>query len=132
MSSRREMISDYFRRQYETKEGTAAENVESLFSDDLTFHLTGDKVMGREELIGVCDLLRRIRHGQSTMVSSFEEDDDIVSFVLHIVGKDPVTGHEAALSTATTYRFDGDRVVEVWQDNPEAMEETVRAAGFRL
>ncbi len=132
MIDRKDVIADYFRRQYDTKEGTTTENVESLFSDDLVFHLTGDKSMGRDHLVSLCDLLRRTRHDQATMVSHFDEDDDVVSFVLYVVGTDPITGHEVSLSTRTKYRFDGDRVVEIWQDNPASVEDAVRAMGIRL
>lgn len=129
--TRRDRIADYFVRQYETHDGTVAENVGSLFSPDLVFHLSGEKTMGRDALITLCELLRRIRHDQATMVTQFREDGDKVSFVLYIVGTDPITGHEVSVSTATEYRFDADLVVEVWQDNPEALEAAVRAAGVR-
>jgi hypothetical protein len=132
MTARRDLISDYFRRQYETKEGTTEDNVNGLFSEDLVFHLTGDNVMGREDLTTLCDMLRRLRHGQSTLVTRFEEDEDKVSFVLYIVGTDPITGHEVSVSTRTRYRFVGEKVTEVWQENPAALEEAVRAAGVRL
>ena len=132
MTTRRDLISDYFRRQYETKEGTTVENVNGLFSEDLVFHLTGDKVMGRDALITLCDLMRRLRHGQSTLVTRFEEEDDDVSFVLYIVGTDPTTGHEVSVSTRTEYRFLDDKVIEVWQEDPAAVENAVRAAGVRL
>ena len=132
MNSRREIIADYFKRQYETKEGTAEENVNALFAEDLVFRLTGDKSMGRDELITLCVLLRRIRHDQATMVTRFEEDGDKVSFVLYIVGIDPVSSHEVSVSTRTEYRFEGDKVVEIWQENPAAVENAVRAAGVRL
>lgn len=132
MTTRRDLISEYFRRQYETKEGTASENVNGLFSEDLVFHLTGDTVMGRGALITLCDLMRRLRHGQSTLVTHFEEEDDDVSFVLHIVGTDPITGHEVSVSTRTKYRFLDDKVIEVWQEDPAAVENAVRAAGVRL
>lgn len=132
MSDRRDIIADYFRRQYETKEGTVQENVEGLFSEDLVFHLTGEKTMGRDALVTLCDLLRRIRHDQATMVTQFEEKGDNVSFVLYIVGKDPRTGLEVSVSTRTEYRFENDEVVEVWQENPAALEQAVRAAGVRL
>lgn len=131
MTDRRTRIADYFVRQYETHEGTVAENIESLFSPDLVFHLTGDKTMNRDALIKVSELLRRLRHDQATMVTQFTEDGDDVSFVLYIVGRDPITGHEVSVSTKTEYRFEGDRVVEVWQENPEALEAAVRAAGVR-
>ena len=132
MTARGDLISDYFRRQYETKEGTTVENVNGLFSEDLVFHLTGDKVMGRDALITLCDLMRRLRHGQSTLVTRFEEEDDDVSFVLHLVGTDPTTGHEVSVSTRTEYRFLDDKVIEVWQEDPAAVENAVRAAGVRL
>lgn len=132
MTARRDLISDYFRRQYETKEGTTVENVNGLFSEDLVFHLTGDTVMGRDALITLCDLMRRLRHGQSTLVKRFEEEDDNVSFVLYIVGTDPTTGHEVSVSTRTEYRFLDDKVIEVWQEDPAAVENAVRAAGVRL
>lgn len=132
MTSRRDLISEYFRRQYETKEGSAQEVVESLFHEDLVFHLTGVKVMGRDELVTLCDLLRRIRHDQATMVTKFKEDGETVEFVLYIVGTDPITRHEVSVSTRTVYRFEGDRVVEVWQENPAAVEDAVRAAGVRV
>jgi hypothetical protein len=132
VTSRRDLISDYFRLQYETKEGSTEENVNGLFSEDLVFHLTGDKVMGRDDLTTLCDLLRRLRHGQSTLVTRFEEDDDKVSFVLFIVGTDPTTGHEVSVSTRTKYRFLDEKVVEVWQEDPAALEQAVRAAGVRL
>jgi hypothetical protein len=132
MSARRDLIVDYFKRQYDTKEGTTEENVNGLFAEDLVFHLTGDKVMGREDLITLCDLLRRTRHDRSTLVTRFEEDADKVSFVLYIVGTDPVTRHEVAVSTRTQYRFLNDRVVEVWQEDPAALEAAVRAAGVRI
>ena len=132
MTARRDLISDYFRRQYETKEGTTVENVNLLFSEDLIFHLTGDTVMGRDALITLCDLMRRLRHGQSTLVTRIEEQDDNVSFVLYIVGTDPTTGHEVSVSTRTEYRFHDDKVIEVWQEDPAAVENAVRAAGVRL
>ena len=132
MTSRRDLISDYFRRQYETKEGTAEDNVNGLFAEDLVFHLTGDRVMGRDALVTLCDLLRRIRHDQATMVTRFEEEGDKVSFVLYIVGTDPITGHEVSVSTRTEYRFVGEKVAEVWQDDPAAVENAVRAAGVRI
>ncbi len=126
--SRRELVEDYFRRQYDTKEGTAAENVNALFAEDLVFHLSGDNTMGREDLIALCDLLRRTRHDQATMVSNFKEDGERVSFVLYVVGTDPATGHQVSVSTPTEYRFLGDRVAEVWQENPAGIEAAVRAA----
>lgn len=132
MTSRRRLIADYFERQYETKEGTTEENVKSLFSENLVFHLTGEKTMGQDGLITLCDLIRRTRHDRTTAVSDFQEEGDVVSFVLFIIGKDPVTGHEVSVSTKTEYRFDGDEVVEVWQENPLAVENAVRAAGVRL
>lgn len=132
MSSHRDLIADYFRRQYEAKEGSTEENVNGLFHEDLVFHLTGDKSMGRDDLIALCDLLRRTRHDRATIVSNFEESDDEVTFVLYVVGTDPMTGHEVSLSTETRYRFDGDKVAEVWQENPAAVEEAVRAAGVRI
>lgn len=132
MSSRRDVISDYFRRQYETKEGTTEENVRGLFAEDLVFHLTGDRIMGRDHLVTLCDLLRRTRHDRKTLVSDFSEDGDDVSFVLYIVGTDPVTKHEVSVSTRTQYRFRGDQVVEIWQDNAAGVENAVRAAGVRL
>jgi hypothetical protein len=132
MIDRKDVIADYFRRQYDTREGSTAENVEGLFSEDLVFHLTGEKSMGRDHLVSLCDLLRRTRHDQATMVSHFEEDGDTVAFVLYVVGTDPVTGHEVSLSTRTKYRFEGEQVVEIWQDNPASVEEAVRAMGIRL
>lgn len=132
MSSRREVISEYFRRQYETHERTTEENVYGLFADDLVFHLTGDRTMGRDHLVTLCDLLRRTRHDRKTLVSDFTEDGDDVSFVLYIVGTDPVTKHEVSVSTRTRYRFRGDKVVEIWQDNAAGVENAVRAAGVRL
>lgn len=132
MTTRRNRIAEYFKRQYDTKTGTTVENVESLFSEDLVFHLTGDRTMGRPELITLCDLLRRTRHDRTTTVEAFEEDGDVVSFVLYIVGTDPVTGHDVSVGTRTRYRFSGDRVAEVWQEDPSQVEQAVRAAGVRL
>ncbi len=132
MSSRRDRIAEYFRRQYDTKEGTAQDNVESLFAEDLVFHLTGEKTMGRPALVALCQLLRRTRHDRVTNVAEFTEDGDTVSFVLFIVGTDPATGHQVAVSTRTEYRFEGDHVVEVWQEDPSQVEQAVRAAGVPL
>jgi hypothetical protein len=133
MTSRRDRIAEYFTRQYDTKTGTPAENVESLFSADLVFHLTGDRTMGRPELITLCELLRRTRHDRTTTVEEFDADGDVVSFVLRINGKDPVTGHEVSVGTRTTYRFgEDDLVVEVRQEDPSQVEQAVRAAGVRL
>jgi hypothetical protein len=132
MTTRRDRIAEYFARQYDTKTGSTVDNVESLFSDELVFHLTGDKTMGRPELITLCDLLRRTRHDRTTTVQEFDEDGDDVSFVLYIAGKDPVTGHEVSVGTRTKYRFRDDEVVEVWQEDPSQVEQAVRAAGVRL
>jgi ribose transport system permease protein len=128
MTSRRDLVADYFRRQYETKEGSVADNVSELFAEDLVFHLSGDKTMGRHDLVLLCDLLRRTRHDQATMVSAFREEGDTVEFVLYVVGPDPVTGHEVSVSTETRYRFDSGKVVEVWQENSAGIEAAVRAA----
>lgn len=132
MTSRQDTIATYFRHQYETKEGSTEENVNALFAEDLVFHLTGDRTMGRDHLTTLCDLLRRTRHDRKTLVTDFEEDGDDVSFVLYIVGTDPVTQHEVAVSTRTKYRFRNDEVVEIWQENPAGVEDAVRAAGVRL
>ena len=128
MTSRRDRVSEYFRRQYETKEGSVADNVNELFADDLVFHLSGDKTMGRHDLVLLCDLLRRTRHDQATLVSGFREDGDNVEFVLYVVGPDPVTGHEVSVSTKTRYRFADGKVAEVWQENSAGIEAAVRAA----
>ena len=132
MTSRKHLIADYFERQYETKEGSTEDNVTALFAENLVFHLTGEKSMGRDGLVTLCELIRRTRHDRTTAVTEFREDGDTVSFVLFIIGKDPVTGHEMSVSTRTDYRFDGDQVVEVWQENPAAVENAVRAAGVRI
>ena len=132
MTSRRDEIADYFRRQYETKEGSTAENVNSLFAEDMVFHLTGERTMGRHHLVALCDMLRRTRHDRKTLVSDLEEDGDDVSFTLYIVGTDPATRHQVSVSTRTKYRFQGDKVVEIWQENPAGVEDAVRAAGVRL
>ena len=132
MTSRREAIARYFERQYDTRLGTVEENVKELFSDDLVFHLTGDKSIGIGDFITLCDLMRRTRHDDKALVTSFSEDGDVVSFVLYLVGVDPVTGHEAAVSTPTHYRFSGDKVVEIWQEDPAGVENAVRAAGIHV
>ncbi len=132
MTSRREIVADYFRRQYESRERSTEENVKDLFAEDLVFHLTGDRTMGRDELITLCDVLRRTRHDRKTLVTDFEEAGDEVSFVLYIVGTDTVTGHQVAVSTPTRYRFRGDEVVEIWQQDPAGVENALRAAGVRL
>lgn len=132
MTTRRDAIARYFERQYDTRVGTVEENVRELFSDDLVFHLTGDKSIGIEDFITLCDLMRRTRYDDKALVTSFSEDGDVVSFVLYLVGVDPVTGHEAAVSTPTHYRFSGDRVVEIWQEDPAGVENAVRAAGIHV
>lgn len=132
MTTRRERIAEYFRRQYDTHQGTTEENVNSLFAEDLVFHLTADRSVGRAELVTLCDLLRRTRHDSRTQVTEFEEDGDDVSFVLQIVGTDPVTGHEVSVSTRTDYRFRGDLVSEIRQENPAGVEQAMRAAGVRF
>lgn len=132
MTSRRDKIADYFRRQYETKEGSTENNVDALFAEDMVFHLTGDRTMGRNHLIALCDMLRRTRHDRKTLVSDLDEEGDDVSFTLYIVGTDPATHHQVSVSTRTRYRFQGDKVVEIWQENPAGVEDAVRAAGVRL
>lgn len=132
MPSRRDAIANYFQRQYDTREGTVEENVRALFSNDLEFHLTGDKSIGLDQFIALCDLMRRTRHDRRALVTEFDEDDDVVSFVLYLVGTDPVTGHNASVSTRTHYRFKDDKVVEVWQEDPQGVEDAVRAAGVQV
>ena len=132
MTTRREAITRYFERQYDTREGTVEDNVRELFSDDLVFHLTGDKSIGIDDFITLCDLMRRTRHGDKVLVSDVDEEGDVVSFVLYLVGRDPVTGHDAAVSTPTHYRFSGDEVVEIWQEDPAGIENAVRAAGIHV
>lgn len=132
MSTRRDLIADYFRRQYDSHEGSTEENVAALFAEDLVFHLTEGKTMGLDELVIVCDLLRRTRHNSKTLVSDYKEDGDNVSFILYIVGTDPITGHAAAVSTRTEYGFRGDKVAIVRQEDPAGVENAVRAAGVRL
>ena len=132
MTTRRDRVAEYFTRMYDTKEGTTEENVEGLFSEDLVFHLTGEKTMGRRELIMLSNLLRRTRHDSTTTVEDFESDDDVVSFRLHIHAEDPITGHTVAVGTRTYYRFADDKVVEAWQDDPSQTEQAVRAMGVRL
>ncbi len=132
MTTRRDRIAEYFTRMYDTKVGTTDENVEGMFAEDLVFHLTGDRTMGRPELIMLSNLLRRTRHDSTVTVEEFEADGDVVSFVLHIHAQDPVTGHTVAVGTRTYYRFGDDKVVEAWQDDPLQTEQAVRALGVRL
>jgi hypothetical protein len=132
VTTRQERIAEYFRRQYETHEGTTEENVDSLFAEDLVFHLAADRSVGRDELVALCDLLRRTRHDRRTLVTEFEENGDDVSFVLRIVGTDPVSGHEVSVGTRTDYRFRGDLVSEIRQENPDGVERAMRAAGVRF
>ena len=132
MTTRRERIAEYFTRMYETNAGTTEENIGELFSEDLVFHLTDDKSMGRPELIKLSNLLRRTRHDSTVSVEDLESDGDTVSFVLHIHAEDPITGHTVSVGTRTFYRFDEDEVVEVWQDDPSQTEQAVRAMGVRL
>ena len=128
----RDRIAEYFARMYDTKTGTTEENVEGLFHEDLVFHLTNDKSMGRRELIMLSNLLRRTRHNSTVSVEDFEADGDTVSFRLHIHAEDPVTGHTVTVGTRTYYRFgDDDLVVEAWQDDPSQTEQAVRAMGVR-
>ena len=132
MTARRDAITRYFDRQYDSREGTVEENVRELFSDDLVFHLTGDKSIGIRDFIILCDLMRRTRYDDKALATNFAEEGDVISFVLYLVGVDPITGHEAAVSTPTHYRFSGDKVVEVWQEDPAGVENAVRAAGIRV
>lgn len=129
MTTRPELIRHYFERQYESAEGSVAENVESLFAFDLVYHLSGDKAMGREDLTMLTELLRRTRHDRTMNVSDFEEDGDNVSFVMTIssAGDDA-----AAVNSRTTYRFRDDKVVDVWQEDPTKLETIVRAAGIHV
>lgn len=132
MTTRRERIAEYFTRMYDTKTGTTEENVHGLFAEDLVFRLTGEKTMGRPELVMLSNLLRRTRHDSTTSVEEFEVDGDVVSFVLHIHAEDPITGHTVTVGTRTYYRFEDDQVIEAWQDDPSQTEQAVRAMGVRL
>lgn len=129
MSERADLIRDYFRRQYETVEGTVAENVLGLFAHDLVYHLTGDRAMGRDELIALTDLLRRSRQDRVTSVSDFTEEGDDVSFLMTIGSADDDT---QSVASRTTYRFRDDKVVDVWQEDSTNLEVIVRAAGISL
>ena len=129
MAGRPELIKDYFDRQYGSLEGTVAENVEGLFAFDLVYHLTDDRAIGREDLVTLTDLLRRTREDRATTVSDFTEDGDDVSFVMTISATD---GESAGVDSRTTYRFRGDKVVDVWQEDPRKLEVIVRAAGIPL
>ena len=129
MATRPDQIREYFKRQYETAEGTVAENVESLFAFDLVYHLTGDRSIGRDQLVALTDLLRRTRADRTTQVSDFSEEGDDVSFSMAIRSTDDAT---SSVDSRTTYRFRDDKVIDVWQEDPSNLEVIVRAAGIPL
>lgn len=132
MATRPDLIRDYFRRQYETEEGSTEENVTALFAHDLIYRLSGERAMGREDLIALTDLLRRTRRDRQTQVSDFTEEGDLVSFVMSIVASDTDSSDQVTVNTRTTYRFRGDKVIDVWQEDPAGLEDAVRAAGVQF
>ena len=123
-------IEEYFRRQYETEEGTVEENLAALFADDLVYRL-GDKEVGREALVETATKIRNSpKEGRVTAVSDFKEDGDTVTFHLSLHVRGMAGGEDLVLEADNSWRFNSEgKVVEASPAQTSAVEDAFRAAG---
>jgi hypothetical protein len=107
-------VRDYFYRQYELEEGSAAENVFALFAKDAIIELANGSTVDLEDAVRSVVKLRQIPKSERTIeVSDFEENGDTVTFRSYIRFRDPKTGESSEMDSNATWRFNGQgKVVE--------------------
>ena len=83
--SNTDRIKQYFRRQYETEEGSVEENINALFAENAVYHLGGGKTLTREAIAKPARLLRETPKSERVVrVSNFGEQGNTVSFHMHM------------------------------------------------
>ena len=132
--SNSDKIREYFRRQYDTEEGTVEENLAELFADDLVYHI-GDKHVGRGALAETARAIRSAPKADRTVeVSDFREEGESVIFhlTLNVPGVGP-DGGALVLESDNNWRFNTDgKVVEASPVQVAEVEDAFRAAGVEL
>ncbi|MGH9003898.1 MAG: hypothetical protein ACRDYV_12295, partial [Acidimicrobiia bacterium] len=63
-------VRDFFRRQYDAEQGAPQDNVDTLFADDLVYHLARGGVMGRSGVTLMASQIRLIPRQERRVVLS--------------------------------------------------------------
>ena len=126
--SKTDSIQEYFHRQYELEEGSAEENINALFSEDVAYHLGEGKTVSRESLARSAAMIRQTPKSERiTAVSNFNEDGDLVTFHMHVRFRNPETGALDEMESDHVWRFNGeDKVAEVRMNQGEEAERIFR------
>lgn len=114
-------IADFVERQYLSEEGELRDNVERLFSEDLTYHVGGD-LLGRDDLVAMGHAVRSTdRESRKFSLSDWEERGLTVRWHLsaRLSGMGP-DGGELQQESDLKAVFGTDGLVrEVWSDDAE-------------
>ncbi len=132
--SNADKISDYFRRQYETEEGTVEENINVLFTEDVVYRV-GDQTVTRDGLYATAHKIRSSpKEGRSVVASNVTEEGDSVTFhlSLHVPGM-AADGSAMSLESDNVWTFNAEgKVVEAVPAQVEDVAEAFREAGVDL
>jgi hypothetical protein len=122
-------ILEYFRRQYETEEGSVEENFNALFAEDAVFHIGEGKTIAREAIIQAAHGLRNVpeRHVE---ILDIKEQGDEVGFHTRTRAQDVETGEPAEFENHTVWRFNAQgMVVESFPQQPDDAVGRLRSLG---
>jgi hypothetical protein len=129
-TSKSDRVRDYFKHQYESLDRSTEQNLRSIFSDDLIYHM-GDRVVSLDELAVIAERIRRSpRSVRSVVATDFREQDDRLFFHMSLRALDPDTGRRIEMESDHEWRFDeSDLVAEVWPKDSEAAAQMFEAMG---
>jgi predicted SnoaL-like aldol condensation-catalyzing enzyme len=113
--SNTDRIREYFRRQYELEEGSAEENINALFAEDVVYHLGEGRTVSREALARSAAVIRQTPKSERiTEISDLNEQGDVVTLHMHVRFRNPETGQLDEMESDHVWRFNAEsKVVEV-------------------
>ena len=124
-----EKVVEYFRRQYETLEGTVEENVETLFEEDFVYHLSDGKTVGREAIITTAHRIRQA--GGFCAASNIIEIGSEVHLRMHARLPDANTGELHSEHTDHVLHFNSEgKITENHPRQPGVVERAFTAGGI--
>jgi len=126
--SNADSIHEYFLRQYELEQGSAEENIDALFAEDVAYHLGDGRVVTRESLVRTAAMIRQSPKSERiTAVSNLNEDGDQVTFRMHVRFRNPETDALDEMQSNHVWRFNAEgKVAEVRMDQGDEAERIFR------
>ena len=129
--SNADRVREYFHRQYELEEGTAADNVYALFAEDAVSHMGEGKTATRETVARAAHALRQSpKQKRAIEVSDFQEEGDLLSFRTRTRFRNAETGELVDLQVDTVWRFNAEgKVIESRSKQADEVSRVFKAIG---